>query len=74
MKTRSFQFKPSRRIHIPKANGKTRSFGLPSPRDKIIQTVFKMLIEPLFEPYFTEANHGFRPGRSTETALKQIRT
>lgn len=74
LKSRSFQFRPSRRTYIPKANAKMRPLGIPSPRDKIVQYAIKLLIEPLFEPIFLDCSHGFRPGKSTETALKQIRT
>lgn len=76
MKDRSFQFGAPRGGPIPKANGKMRPLGIsaPSPRDKIVQMAFKMLIEPLFEPDFVESSHGFRPNRSPETALRQIRS
>jgi retron-type reverse transcriptase len=54
---------------------KDRSFQLKSsdPKNKIIQELFNMIIEPLFERKFLEINHGFRPGRSPHTALRQIK-
>jgi len=78
MKDESFQFKPSRRVYIDKANGKKRPLGIPSPRDKIVQEVIKMILESIYDSpykaYFLDSSHGFRPGRGTHTALEHIRT
>lgn len=74
MKDESFQFKPGRRVHIPKANGKTRPLTVASPRDKVVQEVMRMILEAIFEPTFSDNSHGFRPGRSCHTALRQIKT
>lgn len=73
MKSEKFQFKPSRRIFIPKKNGKLRPIGIPNPRDKIIQEVMRMILEKIYEPLFLDYSHGFRPGRSCHTALREVK-
>jgi nicotine oxidoreductase len=73
LKDRTFQFKPSLRVHIPKPNGKTRPLGIPSPRDQVIQQVFKLILEPIYEPIFSKLSHGFRPNKSTITAIYEVR-
>jgi group II intron reverse transcriptase/maturase len=78
LKNGSFEFKPSRRIEIPKKNGKTRKLGIPSPRDKIIQEALRIILESIYDSpkgsRFLDYSHGFRGGRSPHTALKSIRT
>ena len=73
MKDRDFQFKPSLRIYIPKKKGKMRPLGIPTPKDKIIQQAIKMIIESIYEPLFLDTSHGFRPNRSTATAVYEVR-
>jgi retron-type reverse transcriptase len=73
MKDRTFQFKPSERVYIPKKNGKLRPLGIPSPRDKIIQEAIRMIIQSVYEPLFLNYSHGFRPKRSTATAIFEVR-
>lgn len=72
LKDQSFQFRPVRRVLIPKMKGKMRPLGIPSPMDKLVQEVMRMILEEIYEPLFKESNCGFRPGRSCHTALEKV--
>lgn len=68
-----YRFSPARRVMIPKGKGdEIRPLDIGSPREKIIQTAMLIVLTERFEPKFSESRHGFRPGRSPHTALKQI--
>jgi group II intron reverse transcriptase/maturase len=65
-------FKPSaaRRKDIPKPNGGIRPLNIPNVLDRFVQQLLLQVMQPLFEPHFSEASHGFRPGRSAHGAIE----
>ena len=63
-----------RRVWIPKGGGGQRGLGIPNVVDRVVAEAVRLLLEPLYEPTFHDQSHGFRPGRSCQTAIAQAKT
>jgi RNA-directed DNA polymerase len=59
-------------VNIPKPGGGERPLGIPTIRDRVVQTAAKLVLEPIFEADFDPNAYGYRPKRSAQDAIRKV--